>query len=297
MSTLEILDNGNKGKVLKAKIDAEDYARLKDHTYIVDKTSERPHREENINGKTRRLFLVRDVMNFKFGDNRVVFNKNRDPLDCRKENLEERKIRVSTQPKGKGVFWPHTFKSLLNFLAVRDGDDEIVAHDYLSRAYEVKYTRKMIALTYATDDYRDFQTKKIFITINKVLHSYFEWNGTINPIKDATLDYKKALEKKQKELKEEPKDTQETTSNESEAPIMIQRVFSDLRNAKEKEKIIEEESRSRGIITYAQIKQDLQTFLDYDPDNALKLLRDQRLFTHSDFFKVFNDRLPVFSSK
>jgi hypothetical protein len=302
MSTLEILDNGNKGKILKARIDADDYTRLKDYTYVVDKTSERPYREETIGGKTRRLFLVRDVMRLTFGDNRVVYSKSKDPLDCRKDNLEEGKIRVSTQLKGKGAFWPHTFKSLLNFLASKDGDDEIVVHDYLSKAYEVKYTRKMIALTYASDDYRDFQTKKIFITIRKVLNSYFDWAGTINPIKDATLDYKKALEKKQKELKEEPKAepkeaSKENSSKEPEAPIMIQRVFSDLRNAKEREKIQEE---SKGIITYAQIKQDLQTFLEYDPDNAVKLLKDPRIFTLESFFKVFNDRVPMslqFSSK
>jgi hypothetical protein len=302
MSTLEILDSNNKGKILKAKIDTDDYNRLKNYTYVVDKISEKPYRVETIEGKTRRLFLVRDVMNFKFGDNRVVYIKNRDPLDCRRDNLEEGKTRVSTQLKGKGAFWPHTFKSLLNFLAVREGDDEIVAHDYLSRAYEVKYTRKMIALTYTSDDYREFQSKKIFITVKKVLHSYFDWSGTINPIKDATLDYKKSIEKNQKDLVEDPKkiidgSKENNLKENSEPPIMVQRVFSDLRNAKEREK---NQEAMGNIITYTQLKQDILTFIEYDPDNAVKLLKDPRVFTLEDFFKVFNERVPMalqFSSK
>jgi len=282
MSTLEIIDNSNDGKPLKVKLDVEDYNRLKHHVYIVDKTSERPYREETINGAIKRIFLVRDVLNCTYGDGRVVYSKNRDPLDCRRDNLEEGKMRVSSQRLGKMVFWPHTFNSFLNFLDARKGDDEDLVHLFLSKAFQVKYTHKMIALTYTPDDYLEFQTKKVLVTLKRVLHKYFEWSGNISIIKDATLDFKNKSETEKKE------DVDVKDCVDGKPPLM-QKVFSDLNKFKEREKDYQKQPQ----ITYEHIKSEITSFIDYDNENSLRLLRDPRIFPLEHLLTVVNERMPM----
>jgi hypothetical protein len=283
MSTLEVIDNRNGGRLIKVKVDPEDLNRLKQYTYIVDKTSERPYREEIIKGSAKRIFLVRDVLNCTYGDGRVIYCKNKDPLDCRRDNLEEGKVRASNLREGKGVFWPHTFNSFLNFLDARKGEDEDLVHLFLSKAIQVKYTYKMIALTYSIEDYAEFQSKKVLVVFKRILHKYFEWSGNISVIKDATPEFKKPQEEVVKE-NVNPK-------NQNERPVLLEKVFTDLLYLKEKEnKLVEEQCIE---LTYNSVKKQMLALIAKDSENALKLLKDPQIFLLENILIAAHERMPL----
>jgi len=276
MSTIDVLDR-NTNKTVKAKIDQEDYDRLKTYKYIIDKNNEKPFREEKVNNQVRRIFLARDVSNFKFGDGRVVRVKNKDITDCRKINLEEGKVRAGALREGKGVFWPQTFKSFLNFLDARKGVDEDLVYYFLTKAHDVKYTWKLIALIFSSEDYVEFQSKQVLVAFKRILHKYFEWGGKVTAIKDMTISYKKEVEKKEiVELQVKKKDL----------PPMMQRVFDDLQTKKEKAVVVES-------YNYADVCQILTIFLNQDPKNAQNILTNPRLFLIEDVVSAVNGRMST----
>jgi hypothetical protein len=185
MALMKVLDKST-DKYINIKIDVDDLDRLKDYKYVTDRNHAKPFREEKIEGYVRRIFLARDVMGFSFGDKRVVSYKNGDIFDLRKENLVEGRTTVAEQKSNTGNFWPHTFKSLVNFLDKRKGVDEELATNFLLKALKIKYTRKRIDLIFGEKDYDDYKNKNAQVVILRVLNKHFEWGGQVVAAKDIT---------------------------------------------------------------------------------------------------------------
>ena len=200
MAILKITDRST-AKVIDVKISDVDVERLKKYTYTIDQHHSKPFREKKIDGFARRIFLARDVMKFKLGDRRVVGYKNGDIHDCRRENLVEGRVSADTQKPNTGNFWPHTLKSLLNFLDKRKGEDEEVAASFFASALHVKYTRKRIDLILDEKDYDDYKSKEANVLIMRVLHKYFEWGGQIIAVKDLTGSYQDSMPKEPEDKK------------------------------------------------------------------------------------------------
>ena len=197
MALMKVLDKSTK-KYINIKIDVDDLDRLNVYKYISDRNHIKPFREEKIEGFVRRIFLARDVMNFSLGDNRVVTYRNGDIFDCRKENLIEG--RIAGQKSSADNFWPHTFKSLINFLDKRKGEDEEITANFLLKTIKIKYSRKRIDLIYSETDYNDYKNKNIQVVIMRVLHRYFEWGGQVVAAKDITKQMQQ-IEVKTKKIK------------------------------------------------------------------------------------------------
>lgn len=202
MAILKVPDKST-GKLLIIKIDPEDLERLKDYTYMVDQHHSKPFREEKINKLVRRIFLARDVKNFTFGDKKVVSYRNSDIYDCRKENLIEGRTEVKI---ASGNFWPHTLKSLLNFLDNRKDEEEDLVSSFLAKAKDVKYSRKRINLVFNPIDYQEYIDKKVKIITMRVLHKHFEWGGQVIAAKDLTEDYQLIAPKEHSEELAKPKE-------------------------------------------------------------------------------------------
>ena len=76
-------------KVREAVVDQDVYERLKGYTYLTDKNSKEPFREEVKGNKRPRIALKRDVMDFNHGDpRRVCYVDKSNVFDCRKSNLK-----------------------------------------------------------------------------------------------------------------------------------------------------------------------------------------------------------------
>lgn len=99
--TLKVRDRTT-GKLREALVDAEDYARLSQYTYLTDKNSDEPFREHvTSEGKRPRIALKRDVMGFQLGDpRRVCYVDKSNIFDCRKTNL---KVKTEIKPMVKIV--------------------------------------------------------------------------------------------------------------------------------------------------------------------------------------------------
>ena len=69
-----------------AKVSREDLSRLKRARYSLHPTGYAT-RSDWIDGKRVTVYLHREVMGLKYGDNRVVDHKNGNQLDCTRENL------------------------------------------------------------------------------------------------------------------------------------------------------------------------------------------------------------------
>lgn len=185
MAIMKILDKIT-DKNINIKIDVEDLNRFQHYKYVVDRNHTKPFREEKIKGLVRRIFLARDVMGFAFGDKRIVSYKDGDIYNCTKGNLVEGRTAVAEQKSATGNFWPHTLKSLINFLDKRSGVDEKVAVAFLLKAIKVKYTRKRIDLVFDDADYNDYKSKNIQVVLMRVLNKHFEWGGQVAVVKDLT---------------------------------------------------------------------------------------------------------------
>jgi len=187
MAILKVTDKST-DKVISIKIDPDDLKRLGKYTYVINENyNSKPFREVKIAGSIRKIFLARDVMKFKFGDGRVCGYKNGDIYDCRRENLIEGWTPVGQ--KDSGTYWPHTLKSLMNFLDKRKGEDEDVASTFLAKAQKVKYTRKRIDLILNENDYNEYKSKNINMVMMRVLHKHFEWGGQVVVAKDVTKTF------------------------------------------------------------------------------------------------------------
>jgi hypothetical protein len=202
MAIMKVLDKTT-DKHIAIKIDVEDLDRLQKYNYVVDQHHTKPFREEKIGRFVRRIFLARDVMGFSFGDKRVVSYKDGDIYNCTKANLVEGRTTVVEQKSNAGNFWPHTFKSLVNFLDKRKGEDEQVAVVFLLKATKTKYTRKRIDLIFEEADYNDYKNKNIQLTIMRVLNKHFEWGGQVVAAKDLTKQMQHIIEIKKKEKEKE----------------------------------------------------------------------------------------------
>jgi hypothetical protein len=148
MSTIDVLDR-NTNKTVKAKIDQEDYDRLKTYKYIIDKNNEKPFREEKVNNQVRRIFLARDVSNFKFGDGRVVRVKNKDITPQYKKKIiasESKKDVLKDKPSQSSLFKDLLRGSTSIFLQLTSSKSIIIKYGYVVLFCFIKFKQLFLAL-------------------------------------------------------------------------------------------------------------------------------------------------------
>jgi len=262
MATMNIIDKST-GKTVVIKIDQEDIDKFSHYKYFLDRNSDKPFREEKVDNKVKRIFLARDIMGFKLGDKRVVNYNNGDIHDLRKENLIEGLVGVRHIPKDN--FWPFTFKSLLNFLEKREGDDEDLSLEFLAKTVDVKYSRKRIDLTYEPSTYDEFQKKKVLLAIKRVLNKHFEWGGQVVVVKD---------------LKYSPPPAPPPPLA---PPLPVITVV-------DKEPKIAKEFEDK--FKYRHIKDDLLSIIASDRNASIEFLSDSRIFPIEDLVKALHERMP-----
>ena len=272
MAFIDVIHRSS-GEIFKTKIDQEDFDRLSKYKYFISNIIKKPFREATVKNKICMFSLARDVMGLKYRDGRVVYYENNDFLDCRKSNFVEGKTRVSNKKINVGdttIFWPHTFKSFINFLDTHKGDDEELVTPFLVKANKVKYSFNLIALTFMPEDYAEFQMRQVLIAFKRILHKYFNWKGEVIAVKDLTIDYKNEII---------AKGAVPAVESQKDTP-MVQRVFEDL-NSKVEDK----------IISFEEMKQLITTFNNVDQTNETKLLQDTRIFTLEALLDSVNFRM------
>jgi len=89
MAVLKVRDRTT-NKFRDVFLDDDDFERLKDYKYLIDKNSKEPFREVIMeDGKRPRVALKRDVLGFELGDpRRVCYVNKAEIFDCRRSNLK-----------------------------------------------------------------------------------------------------------------------------------------------------------------------------------------------------------------
>jgi len=282
----------------EVRVDKEDYEKFNHYNYMVDKSTNKPYREERVDNKVRRYFLCRDICGFSYGDGRVVMTKNSDLFDCRRENLVEGTKR---DIPAEGNFWPLTFRSLINFLDKRKGVDEDVINYYLNKSIAQKYSRKRIDLIFDEQTYKEFQVKGVDKTIKRLFRKYFQWDGQLSATKliasnghtAPVVEFKEEIEEKvekvekvekiEKVVKEEKEKVEKVESEKM--PVMLERASVKLRNEKERLDDLDEVN-----FMIPDIKQIKRILLNLHMSDRAALLKDSGLFATDDLIKTIMER-------
>lgn len=106
---IDVFDRGNHAKVVEhLRLDSEDYHRLKEFTWYLDKDQCSAYR---LDGPTTRIYARREVMGFVQGDGNTVISKDGNHLNCTRANLEHgptKDLSYILPRSSKGIRFPRT---------------------------------------------------------------------------------------------------------------------------------------------------------------------------------------------
>lgn len=94
-----------KNKEHYALVDEKDYLRLKGHHWIRHKQLGYAYRQERRGKKKKTYYLHREVLGLSYGDGMVVDHIDRNPLNCKRDNLRAakgHKMNAQNKPSFKG---------------------------------------------------------------------------------------------------------------------------------------------------------------------------------------------------
>jgi len=164
------------------QVDPEDYNRLKQYRWMRDEKAGTAYRVLKYEGVPRRVQVARDVMKCEVGDGNVVIFKNKDKLDCRKENLAFGASRdLKTRRPGK--WFPRKVENFISFVAKNHPGSKIA--NFLEEATITTYNQSEIVFKIEEDDNSDqpsaahhsFQTY-----LKEFMAEEFEYKGKINVV-------------------------------------------------------------------------------------------------------------------
>lgn len=276
MAFLQVLDKVSQ-EMVNVKIDSDALKKVNHFNYMLDKYSRKPFREVKDNKKVIRYFLDRDILDLKLNDGIVVYHRNTDPLDCRRENLVEKERAIASVSRS-GHYWPKNSESLIHFLSKREGEDHdvAIASEFLAKVDVQKYNKKRVDIMADADDYDSFKKKNIEIVIKRVLHKYFDWNGVLN----ITKNLKPLLDENK-----EPSVVEQTPM--PPPPPSHANVKSDI---PEIEYEFEEAFKPASKLTFKQLKTELYHYAFSTPDLLMDCLRDNKLFPTEAIIRVLQER-------
>lgn len=295
-------------EIIDVKVDHDCLTKFGSYQYFLDKSSKKPFREVKLNNGLRRIFLDRDILGCSIGDGRAIYHKNYDPLDCRRDNLEEhsRAPYGSLSISSSGHHWPSSINSLLNFLEKRSKDpDEDLCSQFLSLVDVKKYSKRRIDLLVDAEIYDQYKKKEIYPTLKKVMTKYFDWKGDINiskiiasestktpinPIIETKIE-ESSLELKQMQNNNTFSNTSTSTSSISK-PIEVteKKIARSVFNELDYEFYDQFPSPSPTETSVDRIKRDLYTLNDI---LLLELLQDNKIFSTEIIIKVLKSRGAV----
>ena len=264
---------------------------LNKYNYVIDKYSKKPYREV-ITGDTqkRKYFLDREIFGCTYKDGTFVYHKNGDPLDCRLNNLYNRKSDITLNSiSSSGFHWPSNIRSFLNFIENRsDTPEGDLCSAFLAIADIKKYNKKRLDIVVDPDPYEQYKKMEIYPTLKKLLHKYFDWDGALNITKNATFVVKAVVDNSAAILqtKEEIKPVEQISPlvvSKAEPTPEIEYEFYDEYPAST---VV-----GRGTTTdLTRIKRELYGLSFKEPTRIVELLQDNKIFPTEVIIKILRER-------